>query len=196
MTKVYNVDNIQVEDLYYNANHLQIKSIDALCGVNEFAYDKDYNEREQLTYTQEEQQDGEIKLTAFAYDNNGNMLSRLSMVSSPISNEDSVDQETGTGGAVLYEYDAFNRLRKAIDGGMESIHTYYPDGQRAAQTTGNETHRYFYEGDKIVLETDSNGTQTARNVYGINLLSWETEGQSLSYLYNGHADVTALVDIL
>lgn len=33
-----------------------------------------------------------------------------------------------------------------------------------------------------------------RNVYGLNLISRKTGGQRYTYLYNGHADVTALLD--
>lgn len=56
-----------------------------------------------------------------------------------------------------------------------------------------ETLHYLYEYDKVVLEVDGNGTQTARNVYGTNLISRTADGQKYTYLYNGQADVTALV---
>jgi len=45
----------------------------------------------------------------------------------------------------------------------------------------------------IILETDDSGTQTARNIYGTNLISRTLDGQTLHYLYNGHRDVTALL---
>jgi len=41
---------------------------------------------------------------------------------------------------------------------------------------------------------NSAGTQTGRNIYGTNLLMRQADGLSLYYMYNGHADVTALID--
>jgi RHS repeat-associated protein len=51
----------------------------------------------------------------------------------------------------------------------------------------------IYEADKVILEVDKNGNQTARNVYGTNLLMRTADGDTYFYLYNGHADVTALI---
>ena len=53
---------------------------------------------------------------------------------------------------------------------------------------------YLYEDGKIVLEEDGNGTETARNVYGIYLLSRETADGDYTYRFNGHGDVIALTD--
>ena len=58
-----------------------------------------------------------------------------------------------------------------------------------------------YEGDKVILETDENGKETARNIYGTNLLqrtvttreNGTTKEEAYSYMYNGHGDVTALL---
>ena len=46
-----------------------------------------------------------------------------------------------------------------------------------------------------MLEVDGNNAQEARNVYGINLIARSAESTSLYYMYNGHADVVALLDI-
>lgn len=61
------------------------------------------------------------------------------------------------------------------------------------KTVGDTTIRYLYEYNKIVLELDGDGEQSARNVYGINLLQRTTDGQTYNYMYNGHGDVTALL---
>ena len=53
--------------------------------------------------------------------------------------------------------------------------------------------RYLYEYDRVILETDAAGNETARNVFGTNLISRTVGGATLHYLYNGHGDVTALV---
>jgi RHS repeat-associated protein len=57
------------------------------------------------------------------------------------------------------------------------------------------TTRYLYESDKVILETDASGNQTGRNVYGTNLLSRTADAETLYYMYNGHADVTALIRV-
>ena len=54
--------------------------------------------------------------------------------------------------------------------------------------------KYLYEYDKIVLETDGEGNQTARNVYGTNLITRESNDKKYTYHYNGHGDVTALTE--
>ncbi len=53
---------------------------------------------------------------------------------------------------------------------------------------------HLLENSKIILELDGQGNQTARNVYGINLIAGTYNNQVLYYLYNGHADVTGIVD--
>lgn len=40
----------------------------------------------------------------------------------------------------------------------------------------------------------TSGEEIARNVYGINLISRESGNQTVNYLYNGHGDVTSLID--
>ena len=52
----------------------------------------------------------------------------------------------------------------------------------------------MYEYDKVVLEVDADGTEKARNLYGTNLLMRTIDDESYYYLYNGHADVTALIN--
>ncbi len=58
---------------------------------------------------------------------------------------------------------------------------------------GSLTGYYLYEADKIILEVDEAGNQKARNVYGTNLILRTVDGETYYYLYNGHADVTALI---
>ncbi|TYQ15489.1 UNVERIFIED_CONTAM: RHS repeat-associated protein [Acetivibrio alkalicellulosi] len=54
-----------------------------------------------------------------------------------------------------------------------------------------------YEYDKVVLEVVTKPGQpdkVNRNLYGTNLLMRQADGLTLYYMYNGHADVTALID--
>ena len=65
------------------------------------------------------------------------------------------------------------------------------------KTTGGKTTRYLYEGDKVVLETDAKGAETAYQGYGTNLLTRRVKGEKTEqyyYLYNAHGDVTGLLD--
>ena len=138
---------------------------------------------------------------AYTYDNAHNMLTK-------------VDGK----GTTSYVYDVLNRLQKATEPGSGKITSYIFDaaGNRASETViaagitvtngyngeGYRTSKdvngvvtkYLYEYDKVVLEVDGSGDQTARNVYGTNLLTRIIGTDTLYYMYNGHGDVTALVD--
>jgi len=54
---------------------------------------------------------------------------------------------------------------------------------------------YTYEYDKVIFETSTkNPANLVWNVYGINLISRELNGEMFYCLYNGHADITRMVD--
>ncbi|TYQ15990.1 UNVERIFIED_CONTAM: RHS repeat-associated protein [Acetivibrio alkalicellulosi] len=46
----------------------------------------------------------------------------------------------------------------------------------------------------MVLEVNGAGQQVGRNIYGTNLLMRAVDNESYYYMYNGHADVTALIN--
>jgi len=96
--------------------------------------------------------------------------------------------------ATLYEYDNRNNMVKTVSGKDITTAKYNGDGLRVEKTVNGEACRYLYEYDKIILEVGVSGTQTARNVYGMNLLKREADGDTFSYMYNGHGDVTALLN--
>ncbi|MFC5702318.1 RHS repeat-associated core domain-containing protein [Cohnella faecalis] len=83
---------------------------------------------------------------------------------------------------------------KVSSGSGGSTYEYNGDGLRVKKTTASGTTAYLYEYDKVVLETDGAGKQTARNTYGINLITRTAGTDKFFYLYNGHADVTALIN--
>lgn len=116
--------------------------------------------------------------TVYGYDSNGNQLT------------------TSVNGTVIATntYDSLNRLVSTVTGGKTEINTYDGEGRRVGKSIDGTLTRYLYEYDKVVLETNAGGNQTARNVYGTNLLSRTVDGQAYSYMYNGHGDVTALLD--
>ncbi|MFZ5352577.1 MAG: RHS repeat-associated core domain-containing protein [Bacillota bacterium] len=71
--------------------------------------------------------------------------------------------------------------------------TYNGEGYRVAKAVNGSTVNYLYEYDKVVLELDGAGSETARNIYGTSLLVRQAEGQTAYYMYNAHGDVTALL---
>ncbi|HHV41888.1 MAG TPA: RHS repeat-associated core domain-containing protein, partial [Clostridiaceae bacterium] len=92
-------------------------------------------------------------------------------------------------------YDRLNQLIKIVTGdGSSIINTYNGEGLRVSKTSEGRTTYFLYEYDKVVLELYSSGAQKARNLHGTNLLMRTVGYESYYYLYNGHADVTALVN--
>ena len=114
-----------------------------------------------------------VSVTRYEYDANGNQIS--------------VDTD---GKTTTYAYDEFNQLIYA-DGAK---YGYNAEGYRVSKNVNGSLTRYIYEYDKVVLEIDAAGNQVGRNIYGTNLLMRTADGQSYYYMYNGHADVTALIN--
>ncbi|AEV68149.1 Kelch repeat-containing protein [Acetivibrio clariflavus] len=114
-----------------------------------------------------------ISTTNYEYDANGNLTSSVT------------DGEKTT-----YAYDEFNQLINA-DGAK---YGYNAEGYRVSKNVNGSLTRYIYEYDKVVLEINAAGNQVGRNIYGTNLLMRIADGQSYYYMYNGHADVTALIN--
>ncbi len=169
-----------------------------------------YNEQNRLMSTV--QQLGDVRTTTkYGYDNNGNLTSKLTSQIKKIDplkppeahfgmfiagqEKDGATQYAKdiAGFAQYFEYDVFNQMIKSSTGTSSGEYTYYGDGQRATATTNGKTTRFIYEASQVTLELDSKGNQSARNIYGNNLITRNTGGQSVYYMYNGHADVTALL---
>ena len=93
----------------------------------------------------------------------------------------------------LYKYDVWNELIGSSVGSNSATYGYNGNGLRTIKTVNGQTTNYLYEYDKVILEEDGQGSETSRNVYGTNLLSRTTAGQTADYMYNGHGDVTALM---
>ena len=158
-----------------------------------------YNEQERLLSSVQTAGDITKKLS-YQYDYNGNMISRTQELFMPDAGEEAAEKLSLLGVddpedvVTVYEYNVFNQMVKAYNGSDITTHTYNGEGVRVQKTVNNETCNYLYEYDKIVLQTDGSGNQTGRNVYGTSLISREADGETFSYHYNGHGDVTALTD--
>ena len=64
---------------------------------------------------------------------------------------------------------------------------------RVSKTADEVTTYYCYEYDRIIMEVDTDSS-TVYNVYGTNLISRDLDNEKVYYLYNGHGDVTGLVN--
>ncbi|TYQ15501.1 UNVERIFIED_CONTAM: RHS repeat-associated protein [Acetivibrio alkalicellulosi] len=118
----------------------------------------------------------------YTYDDNGNQC---------IVTENGIIKTTNT-------YDEKNRLIQTNVNGTTVVNTYNGEGLRVAKSVnGSSLTMYLYEYDKVVLEVVTKPGQpdkVNRNLYGTNLLMRQADGLTLYYMYNGHADVTALID--
>ena len=177
-----------------------------------------YNEQNRLLSTTEETGDGTKKTTTYSYDPNGNMTKKSFEQTRQIDpsnpptpkfgmyiegQQDGATENAKTiaAGTASYEYDVWNQLIKASTGEGTSTYKYNGEGYRTEKTENGVLTRSLYEADKVILETDKNGKETARNIYGTNLISrtvtttenGTTQKDQYNYMYNGHADVTALL---
>ena len=157
-----------------------------------------YNDQNRLinTITQDE---STKEVTYYTYDANGNMYSK------DVSYESSLPPQVAAAYTLTlagqnpddtsaeYRYNTWNRMVNSTEGDKTVSYGYNGDGQRVEKTVNGQTTRYLYESDKVILEVDGAGSQTARNVYGTNLLSRTMGTDTAYYMYNGHADVTALL---
>ena len=125
---------------------------------------------------------GEEIITSFSYDDNGNLIK---LTRTQNNNTD----------ITLYRYNELNQLIEYKNPqGIATTYTYYANGLRKTKTTGDETTTFYLDDKNVIIET-KNGQLSARNIWGINPISRENEnGNSLYYLYNGHADVVAMTD--
>ena len=112
------------------------------------------------------------------------------------------DTDNGTGAKELtrYNYDRYNRLTGMKNEKTTAAYEYNAQGYRVEKTVNGDTTNYLYNADKVVLETDATGNQTAFQAYGSALLyrsvtgAPETSAGNYYYLYNAHGDVTSLID--
>jgi len=167
---------------------------------NDLTMTYDYNPASQLSrlnisnsaYQYNQLQDGEsyqvnglnqyteVAKLVFGYDANGNLTSD---------------------GHSTYTYDVENRLTK-LTGEKSATLSYDPMGKLVQYTAGGITRRFVYDGDALIAEYSSNGSQLYRYVHGIGtdnpLIQYAGSGTANTnrhYLLNNHqgsviADVT------
>ena len=136
-----------------------------------------YNAKNQLTRTVSQKNLEILSETTYTYDANGNQI---------IST---------TGEEVLTNiYNEKNELEKVKKNGNEiASYSYDETGKRTEKNT-NETTKYIYDGTRVILELGNENEEKAVNTYGLELVSRKQNENNYYYLYNGHGDVTGLVD--
>lgn len=117
-------------------------------------------------------------------------------VSTLISSSIAADNTQFNEKIVQYSYDNFNQLTEAKnDAGTILKNTYNGEGLRVSKEQGAQKTNLLYEGNQVVFEVDgATGAEKARNVYGNNLVSRKSGTTTAYYMYNGHGDVTNLLD--
>lgn len=145
------------------------------------------NEQNRLTGAEVKLNNVITKSVVYTYDNNGN---QTLITTTPYVN--GIPQ---TPEITVCTYDELNQLTTTeMPNGDIINNTYAGDGFRVAKQVNGTTTNYVYIGDKVVLELDGAGNQIAKNVQGTTIISRTVGGTTLYYMFNGHADVTALID--
>lgn len=97
-----------------------------------------------------------------------------------------------------YEYDAKNRLTKAVQNGRVVTYKYNGDGLLYERTENGATTRYYYDGAQVIAEGAVSGTSAAMKARyirgGSGLIARQDSAGKQFYLHNGHGDVVELRD--
>ncbi|SFB37041.1 Ig-like domain-containing protein, partial [Clostridium frigidicarnis] len=157
-----------------------------------------YNEKNRLISTVTKDKDRVLGFKNYEYDNNGNIIKEISAnaISDTVSNDVSNDTSKFNINTVEYVYDDLNQQIEAKDeNGVLVKNTYNGEGLRVSKESKEGKTHFLYEGDKVILEVqDKTLLEKGRNVYGLNLLMRKVGDTEAYYMYNGHGDVTNLLD--
>jgi len=101
-----------------------------------------------------------------------------------------------------FTYDALGRLvRATVSSGSDvtvSSYTYDYLGNRTSKTTAEETVYFITETmgslSQVLAEVNADGSELAYYTRSDELISMETEGETYTYLSDGHSDVRALTN--
>ncbi|MEW6183371.1 MAG: RHS repeat-associated core domain-containing protein [Bacillota bacterium] len=145
-----------------------------------------YNRNSELLL-QEETEGDETTRSLFRYDHNGNQTEKNKLIYR--------DGKLVASQNSNYRFDDWNQLREAVTpDGKRVFYEYNGNGLRTSKDVDGEITNFAYDGGNPILETDESGLPKARNFYGLDLVSRQTADHIYYYLFNGHGDVTQLLD--
>nr|WP_319491029.1 RHS repeat-associated core domain-containing protein [uncultured Desulfobacter sp.] len=111
-----------------------------------------------------------------AYDGNGNLTSD---------------------GTNTYAYNAENRLVTAVTPDHTAAYVYDPMGRRIEKEVDSVTTRYLHDGNQVIVEYNSTGTELRRYIYGPGIdqpVCMITSSATYYYQFDGLGSVAALTD--
>ncbi|KAF1084288.1 tRNA(Glu)-specific nuclease WapA precursor [Sporotomaculum syntrophicum] len=121
---------------------------------------------------------------SYQYDSRGNRT-----VASP--------NDSGLDGFISgeFSYNNWDQLASFTAGGQASNYSYDPEGLRTKKATPSSTTRYHYDNTgRVITESNAGGYVTAQTIWGNQALARKVGGSYYYYLYNGHGDVTKVID--
>ena len=91
-----------------------------------------------------------------------------------------------------FTYNGFGQMTGAIVDDKKAEYAYNPDGLRISKTVNGETTKHILDGANVVA--DIKGGAVSKYNRGRGLISIEQNGNKGYYTFNGHGDVTGIVD--
>nr|WP_279279298.1 RHS repeat-associated core domain-containing protein [Sporotomaculum syntrophicum] len=121
---------------------------------------------------------------SYQYDSRGNRT-----VASP--------NDSGLNGFIPgdFSYNNWGQLAAFTTGCQTNNYYYDPEGLRTKKVTPSGTTRYHYDNTgKVIIESNAGDSVTAQMIWGNQALARKVNGSYYYYLYNGHGDVTRVID--
>ena len=145
---------------------------------------------------------GYITTTQYIYDENGNLISKTPQqitsnsgtenISLSLLGEITTEQLGYDMKVEQYAYNGFGQLTNAAVNDKLAEYAYNPDGLRVSKTVNGETTTHILDGANVVADVTSDNISKYNR--GRELISIEQNGNKGYYTFNGHGDVTQLVD--
>ncbi len=207
LTSLQNIDS--EGDLLTNQNYTydavgNVLSANDLTGTTTYSYDNRY-ELIQASYPGSE---GTVKYT---YDNagnrtsetqngitqtyfytSGNQLASISGSSGESFSYDARGNIKSKSAGYSYNWDALNRMVKAVTPNGAITYIYDGDNFRIAKLSSGVTINYFYDRSKVAFETDGSGKVIKSFIDSTSFK--DQNNNKFYYLFNGHGDVVGLMD--
>jgi RHS repeat-associated protein len=94
-----------------------------------------------------------------------------------------------------FSYNNWDQLAAFTTGGTTCNYSYDPEGLRNIKITPSGSTRYHYDTEgRLITESSYGVIVTARTIWGKQALARKVSGVYYYYLYNGHGDVTQVID--